>query len=300
MIGKSYVGIGIGCAATIWAVTACPRAEGQTATLERPVYRVAESRAAATEAAAARTTAAEAQGPFDLTQHAGEHPLAPALRVASDGLAQIDREIQDYVCTLTKRERINGVLGDHQHIFLRVRHQPFSVYMFFLQPNRGQECLYVAGENQGKLIGLGSGLKRKIGPVKLDPFGRWAMAGQKYPITKVGIRNLTDELIQVAQADSKFAECEVRTDMNTKVDGRATTMIQVLHPYPRKNFRFHLARVFIDNELRVPIRYEAYLWPEKPGDPPPLEEEYTYRDLKINNGFTDRDFNVQNPDIFKR
>ena len=76
-------------------------------------------------------------------------------------------------------------------------------------------------------------------------------------------------------------------------------MIEVIHPTPRRNFRFHKAQVFIDNELRVPIRYAAYLWPENPGEQPPLEEEYTYLNLKLNNGFTDADFSRTNPELFK-
>ncbi len=43
----------------------------------------------------------------------------------------------------------------------------------------------------------------------------------------------------------------------------------------------------------------AYTWPEKPGDPPQLEESYTYVNLKINNGYTDLDFDPENPAYFK-
>ena len=63
---------------------------------------------------------------------------------------------------------------------------------------------------------------------------------------------------------------------------------------PRKHFRFHLARIFIDDELQVPIRYAAYLWPAREGGKPVLDEEYTYLNLKLNNGFTDRDFDYRN------
>ena len=36
-------------------------------------------------------------------------------------------------------------------------------------------------------------------------------------------------------------------------------------------------------------------WPREKGGPPELLEEYTYLDLKLNNGFTDADFDTQNP-----
>jgi hypothetical protein len=45
----------------------------------------------------------------------------------------------------------------------------------------------------------------------------------------------------------------------------------------------------------VPIRYEAYDWPTQPGATPQLIEQYTYLQLKLNNGFTDADFDIRNP-----
>ncbi len=84
-------------------------------------------------------------------QAAPEHPLLPALRIAQSGLAHIDRDVHDYTCTLVKRERINGQLGPQEYIFAKVRHKPFSVYMYFLSPKdiRGRECMYVVNKNEG-------------------------------------------------------------------------------------------------------------------------------------------------------
>ena len=66
-------------------------------------------------------------------------------------------------------------------------------------------------------------------------------------------------------------------------------------PTPRRNFRFHIARIFVDDELNLPIRYESYDWPEEEGGKPQVLEEYTYLNLKLNNGFTDADFDIRNP-----
>ena len=73
------------------------------------------------------------------------------------------------------------------------------------------------------------------------------------------------------------------------------TCIQVVHPVPRKNFTFNVARVYVDDELNLPVRYESYDWPDKPGGKPILLEEYTYTDIKMNNGFSDMDFSENNP-----
>jgi outer membrane lipoprotein-sorting protein len=127
------------------------------------------------------------------------------------------------------------------------------------------------------------------------------MQGQKYPITEMGVLNLVDKLLEVAYKDSKFGECEVTYTegttlfRDTPAVARLCTMIQVVHPVPRRNFIFHIARIFVDNELNMPIRYESYDWPRKEGESPTLIEAYTYRELKINVGLTDMDFDHTNP-----
>ena len=159
-------------------------------------------------------------------------------------------------------------------------------------------ALYVANQNDGKLVAMGSGWKRRIGILNLDPNGAMAMRDQRYPITKAGIRNLTTELIQIAESDVKYAECDVRHSAS-RVDGRPATMIEAVHPIARKNFKFHKAQIFIDNELKIPVAYRAYSWPSTEGGPAVLEEQYIYTKLKLNNGFTDQDFSAENPTMFQ-
>jgi hypothetical protein len=282
----------------------CSPATGQ-GQLTEPVYRVATETGAAQPAGAVSTaTSAPNATPasrvvLDFTQQPGEHPLAPAIRVCKASLEEIDRNVRDYSCTLVKRERVDGELGEHQHIFLKVRHEPFSVYMNFLKPFQGREVVYVDGQNNNKLIVLEAGWKRVAGKLPLDPNGARAMNGQKHPITKVGIRNLTAELIRSMEADTKYAECEVTTK-DEKIGDRPATMVQVIHPIPRQNFDTHISRVFFDNELGIPIHYDSYVWPRQPGGQPPLEASFTYTNLKVNNGFTARDFDAyNNPEIFQ-
>ena len=104
--------------------------------------------------------------------------------------------------------------------------------------------------------------------------------GNRYPITEIGVENLAERLVEVAQHDKQFGECDVNFFPEAKVNGRVCTCIQVVHPVPRRNFRFHLARVYMDDEYLIPIRYEAYDWPKEQGGQPILMEEYTYMDAR--------------------
>ena len=226
-----------------------------------------------------------------------EHPLMPTLRWAREGLVDIEN-LADYSAVVVKRERIGGKVSDYEKMFVKIRHRPFSVYLCFLSPAnlRGQEVIYIEGQNDGKMYAHGTGVRKQMfGTVSLKPDGVIAMQGNRYPITEIGLLNLVRRLIEVAEADTKYGECEVKFYKGAKVADRVCTCIEAVHPVPRRNFRFHLARIFVDDELNIPIRYEAYSWPTTPGGAPELIEEYTYLDVKLNPGFTDSDFDIRNP-----
>ncbi|MDR3108661.1 MAG: DUF1571 domain-containing protein [Planctomycetaceae bacterium] len=225
---------------------------------------------------------------------AGEHQLMPVLRWAEAGRPAV-AAIKDYTALMTKQENINGELQGAQIMELKVRHQPFSVYLKFRYPQAvlGREAIYVAGANNNKLIAHGVGIEKAFGTQFLDPEGIIAMRGNKYPITKTGMLNLVDELVTVGALDTKYGECEVNYIKDAKYDERPCTIIDVTHPIPRKTFRFHKARIVVDNELNMPVMYQAFDWP-KEGEKPVLLEGYTYQKIKINVGLTDKDFEHTN------
>jgi hypothetical protein len=236
------------------------------------------------------------------------HPLDPALEFARNGLATIQSEIRDYTCTLVKRERINGQLGDYEYMFTKIRNRqvvdgqvvsPFSVYMYFLKPTsvQGREVLYVEGKNDNKMIAREGGTAGKYLPtVWLRPNGIIAMRGQLYPITDIGLENLVVKLIERGESEKKSGNmnCAVSFAQNAKINGRACTLLQIKYDKPGPNVEFHLAQIFIDDEHQVPIRYAAFGFPQKPGESPPVLEEYTYLNLKFNVGLTDKDFDETN------
>jgi hypothetical protein len=223
-----------------------------------------------------------------------EHPLMPTLRWAKQGLSAIEN-LKDYSAVLAKRERVRGKLANYEYLFVKIRHSPFSVYAYFQAPAsvEGQEVIYIAGQNQGNMLAHKPHMAVTF---SIPPDGMVAMAGRRYPLTEIGLVNLVRRLVEVGEQDVRYGECEVQYFTQAKVNKRPCTVIQVTHPMPRDVFRYYLARIFVDDELKLPVRYESYDWPSEPGGQPRLLEEYTYLDLKVNNGFTDEDFNPRNPD----
>jgi hypothetical protein len=230
--------------------------------------------------------------------------LDEAMKRARSCVEELKKNVDDYTATLVKRERVKNKLGDTQYMFAKIRNRktkdgkletPFGVYMRFLKPAavKGREVIWVENENDGKLVAHEGGLLGLL-TVQLKPEGAIAMMGQRYPITKIGLQMLAEELIERGESQAKYGECEVRFVKGAKIGERRCTLIQVVHPHPREHFDFYRARIFIDDKLNIPIRYAAWTWPETPGGEPVLLEEYTYLNLKINVGLKDSDFDPDN------
>ena len=220
----------------------------------------------------------------------------PTLRWATTGLHAIE-QMPGYTARVVKRERIGGKVGDHEFMYVKVRHRPFSVYMYFLGPAKvkGQEAIYIDGANDGKMWAHGTGIRGLVGKVELKPTSPLAMNGQRYPITELGVQNLVRRLLEVGEKDTKYGECDVSFIEGIKINERSCTCIQVVHPVPRRNFLFHIARIYVDDEMNIPIRYEAHDWPKDKDGKPQLIEEYTYLDFTPNDKLSDADFDHRNP-----
>jgi len=234
------------------------------------------------------------------------HPLEPLLEYAEKRLCHIDENVHDYSCTLHKRERLRGQVSKNCYAQVKVRHHqvdrdgnllvPFSVYMRFETPEEiaGREVLYVEGRNHGRLIARKGGSRLPYITLGLYPDSTVAMRESRYPITELGIKNLIERLVEVGREELQYGEIAVEYLRGAKVNERVCTVVQVTHPTRRDYFRYHLARVFIDDELGLPIRYASYDWPRVEGGRPRLIEEFTYLDLSLNPGLTDHDFDHRN------
>jgi hypothetical protein len=238
-------------------------------------------------------------------QQQAPHPLDPAFELARASLQHIQENVDDYTALFIKRYRMDGELTEMQYANVKIRNRkirdginvtPMAVYLDFLKPSsvKGREVIWVDGENDGKLIAHDTGIRKLIN-VTLDPNSYLAMRGQRHPITEIGIEKLLTIMIETVERDRQYGECDIQF-RDIKVSEANCTMLQVIHPVRREHFDFYCARMYFDRKLNIPIRYESWSWPEKSGEKPVLEEEYTYLQMKVNVGLTDQDFSIGNSD----
>ncbi len=205
--------------------------------------------------------------------------------------------IRDYTCTFSKRERIKGKLTSLHVLEMKVRTQPSSIYIRFRKPASGREAIYIAGQNDGKVLAHDVGLNKLLaGTLRLEPTGSRAMEENRHPITEAGIGPMLHTLETRWSSELDPSESVVVIRDGQKVGGRCCKMVETTHPCRQPDFMFYRVRLFIDHQMGLPIHFEAYDWPSSPQAQAQLMEEYTYEDLKLNVGLGDRDFDVSNAD----
>jgi Protein of unknown function (DUF1571) len=220
--------------------------------------------------------------------------LNKAIRMIEDCRSRY-QTINDYTCKFYKRERVDGNLTPLHIMIMKVRTKPQSIYLKFQRPAQGREAIYIAGRHGGKILAHDVGFNKLLaGTLELDPTCAQAMEDNRHPITDAGIGPLIETLLKRWPAELTPQESNVAFQEDMLVGGRRCVMIEATHRHRRPNLLFSKVRVFVDQELGLPIRFEAYSWPKLPHSEAELAEEYSYSDLKLNVGLQDIDFDVAN------
>ena len=234
-----------------------------------------------------------------------DHPLSRVLKFAHEERAYLQQTVRDFTCRVTKRERIDGELQDHYFIDMRVREQtsaggqetqPLSVFLEFLGPSHieGRRALYVAGQNDNKLLVRKGGRRFGYMVMGIDPFGESVRRESLMPINEIGFSHLLDRTIRTLQqdvvADPSGDNTIVEHITTATINGRPCQMLRITHPQRRDGLQFYSASMSIDSELHVPVRFDVYDWPETPGQEPPLTAEFTYTNVTLNPNLDDATF----------
>jgi len=200
--------------------------------------------------------------------------------------------VRDYTCLLIKRERIHGQLQPDQVIVMKVRSQPFSVYLRWQEPRSmaGQESCYVVGRNDNMMRVHPTGLAGIAGWVTLDPRDKRVTEHSRHSITEAGIGNLIERFGQRWEEERRMNRTEVHV-ADYEYNKRPCTRVETVHP-PGDTFLFYRSVIYFDKETHLPIRVENYDWPRQRGSPNgELAEVYSYIDLRPNVQLRDDDFN---------
>jgi hypothetical protein len=247
---------------------------------------------------AAPATAAPALARPEPAAAEDEYPPAPKAVTMEDAVLLIEaaaerfHDVHDYSCRLVQRERVGDKLPPETVTAMEVRTQPFSVHLKWVEPRSmlGQEAVYVAGRNAGKMRVRGAGLLGAVGFISLDVNDARARRASRHNITEAGLGNLIERFAAGWPNEVRHGGTEVHIDDFTFAR-RPCTRVETIHAAnPDGFFLFGRSVVYFDRENHLPVRVENYDWPKHPGEAGDLLEEYSYLDLRLNTGLSDAAF----------
>lgn len=198
------------------------------------------------------------------------------------------KAIRDYTAIFQKQERIVRKNLPEETILLKFQ-KPFKTYMRWLkQPHKDREVIYVEGRNNNKLIAHEGGL---LGFIKLSlfPDAPRAMRGNRFPVTSVGIGKLTELTLKDIRKGDIEKEVILKYSGIEEIDGHPVYKIEaILSQEKEKGYSFYRGILFIDKYRGLLIKAVFYDWDNL------LMGQYVYKNLNLNVGLTDEDFDVHN------
>ena len=205
-----------------------------------------------------------------------------------------------YTATFSKQEVVADELTDEQVMQVKIRHEPFSVYMKWVTGHKGRQLLYVKGQNENRMLVKLGGWKKKLPALKLDPSGSMAMKESRYPITKAGLLELVRESLAIRRGDLARSEgIRCRLIENQEFDGRPCYGFVVEYAGPGASKRYRKTEMLIDCKLGVPVVVRNFNWPTMGTNAADLDAEtlvecYTYRNIKFQREVARGDFDRGN------
>lgn len=213
---------------------------------------------------------------------------APDIKLLLNQMGSRYAGIQDYVAIFHKQERVDGKLLPEETILFKFQ-KPLEIYMKWIkEPHKGREALYASGKYENKVVAHKGGFFGFL-TVSLDPKGRFAMKGNRHPITDAGLGHLIEGLEKNISKAMDNNELEITRSGTEDFRGRATFFIEARSDSRGSN-KYYASRMIlhVDKELMLPIGVAFY---DEKGE---LFERYAYTDLKVNVGLTSEDFSRDN------
>lgn len=197
----------------------------------------------------------------------------------------------DYTAILLRREVIGDTLRDRETILLKFQ-RPFKIYLKWLDgPGKGREGLYVAGAHEDRFLVHEPRGFRSLFTAALPPSHPRVLRESRHPVTDSGIGRLLEIVAENARRAIREGVLRLRDLGRGDVAGRPVHQVEGILPQdPGAGYYGSRVLLSFDVENHLPIRVVVYDWSDR------IVEEYTYTEMRLNPGLTDRDFDPDNPD----
>lgn len=229
----------------------------------------------------------------------GQWALRMNISLLEQGVRDFQK-IDGYSFTFSRQERVGGDLLSPQVMSVKLRHQPFSLYMKWTAGDgagvRGRQLIYRAGQDDDKLLILPGGLPGRIsGTLKLSMDDGLVTRESRHPVTQCGLLNIANKVLPLYRDDLARGTgyiCELH-DKQT-FNERDCYLFQIAYDSKEQNATYRKSLMYIDKELHMPVCIRNYTWgidvnPEKI-DEETLLEAYSFTEIDLGRQIADKDF----------
>ena len=212
------------------------------------------------------------------------------------------RRVRDYSTVFYRMERVGNDIGDEERILLKFRSRPFSVYMKWLDGDkRGREVIYVHGQNDNKMVvhtGPRELLILPLPTIRIDPNDPMVLKRSRHPITNAGFRNtltsikaVFEDALRRGHLGPESVIYRGRRPFREKDESWEcdTYIFERLLP-DGEGYYCRKMLLYLDTKTFFPVRMKTYGFDNK------VLEQYTFKVIRPNQGFTDLDFDEDNED----
>lgn len=251
-----------------------------------------------TDTSGAAATSDEVNLPENGAAIEGLPALKASMKLLQAGQQNLNKAT-DYTAQFRRQERIGGALLDAQSINLKIRHEPFSIYMKWTEGDKGRQLIYVKGQNDDHvLVQLGGIAGRLAGTVALKADDPRILAESRHPATCAGLLELTKIILQHHETDLKRSSgFHCRIQDGDSFDDRPCYLTTLTYENPQISPDYHKSLIQIDKELKVPLCVRNYTWVEgKPAETDGehnLIEHYSHTGVELNQELSHDDFTKQ-------
>ena len=207
-------------------------------------------------------------------------------RIINDSMEAF-KKVSDYTCRLDKKVYKNDTIYSDPDIFVKFKKPTHYYFRWDEGPFKGQEVIFVSGRHNDQIVAHPGGAFRFI-TLRLDPNGRLAMRRNHHSLKESGM----EEIMRIIESDyllcKKTGLGKISFMGEDRIDGRDTWRIQGV--FPKDNgFFAHKITLSFDKVLQLPVKITVCDESNR------VIEEYFFRNLRINVGFKDCDFDPENP-----
>jgi hypothetical protein len=210
---------------------------------------------------------------------------APAQLLAAMEAAY--RGVRDYTATLLKQERVKGKLLPRETIQVKFR-RPFSIYMKWTGAVKaGQEVIFVRGQNDGNMRAHPGSFPDVT--VSLRPTSGLAMKGNRHPITEASLGDVLALMLRDLKRSAGRPQDGV-TLVDLGEETRFGARVRCVEGrFPAAGYYAPHLRICVFVASKLLSRVQAWDAAER------MIEDYEYRELRVNVGLRDGDFDTGNP-----